>query len=227
MSRRKIAQQSLFLIVFKMAALLVEMHETVKDYIDSSENQPLVTEIGSKLLQLSRAVIKKHTFDGERAYKFHLAQPARMLLRSFTYWHKTILRKLKRKTLASRPWTVFSSWNLPLKVFDCFKVVAVTPENGGSIVKNTRAVQEIYITDMGKLKGLFLRVPNKVAKGCINESDIFMKKEKDGSYSHVLVTKDHPVIFKYSKNLEIIRVSLRYGHFNRVGVPQHSLASKN
>ena len=52
------------------------MHETVKDYIDSSENQPLVTEIGSKLLQLSRAVIKKHTFDGERAYKFHLAQPA-------------------------------------------------------------------------------------------------------------------------------------------------------
>ena len=67
MSRHKIAQQSLFLIVFKMAALLVKMHETVKDYIDSSENQPLATEIGSKLLQLSRAVIKKHTFDGERA----------------------------------------------------------------------------------------------------------------------------------------------------------------
>ena len=107
MSRRKIGQQSLFLIVFKMAALLVKMHETVKDYIDSSENQPLATEIGSKLLQLSRAVIKMHTFDGERAYKFHLAQPARMLSRSFTHWHKTILRKLKRKTLVSRPWTVF------------------------------------------------------------------------------------------------------------------------
>ena len=38
MSRSKIGQQSLFLIVFKMAALLVKMHETVKDYIDSSEN---------------------------------------------------------------------------------------------------------------------------------------------------------------------------------------------
>ena len=79
----------------------------------------------------------------------------------------------------------------------------------GSIVKNARAVQEIHVTDMGELKGLFLRVANKFAKGCINESDIFMKKEKDGSYSHVLVTKDHPVIFKYSKNLEIIRVSLK------------------
>ena len=114
-----------------------------------------------------------------------------------------------------------------MELFDCFKVVAVTPESGGSIVKNTRAVQEIHITDMGELKGLFLTVANKFAKGCINESDVFMKKEKDGSYSHVLVTKHHPVIFKYSKNLEIIRVSLRYEHFNRVGVPQHSLASKN
>ena len=195
MSRRKIGQQSLFLMAFKMAALLVKMHETVKDYIDSSENQPLATEIGSEPLQLSRAVIKKHTFNGERAYKFHLAQPARMLSRSFAYWHKTILTKMKGKTLASRPWTVFFSWNLPLEVFDCFKVVAVTPESGGSIVKNTRAVQEIHITDMEKLKGLFLRVANKFAKGCINESDIFMKTEKDGSYSHILVTfkelRDH------------------------------------
>ena len=155
MSRRKIGQQSLFSIAFKMAALLVKMHETVKDYIDSSENQPLATEIGSELLQLSRAVIKMHTFDGKRACKFHLAQPARMLLRSFTYWHKTILRKLKRKTPVLRPWTVFFSWNFPLEVFDCFKVVAVTPESGGSIVKNTRAVQEIHITNMGKLDSGF------------------------------------------------------------------------
>jgi len=68
-----------------MATLLVKMHETVKDYINSGENQPLATEMGSELLQLSRAVIKKHTFDGERAYKFHLAQPARMLSRRFVY----------------------------------------------------------------------------------------------------------------------------------------------
>ena len=114
-----------------------------------------------------------------------------------------------------------------MEVFDCLKVVAVRPESGGFIVKNTCAVQEIHITDMEKLNGLFLRVANKFAKGCINETDIFIKTEKDGSYSHILVTKDHPVIFKYSKNLEFIRVSLRYGHFNRVGVPQHSLASKN
>ena len=91
----EIGQQSLILIVFKMAALLVQMHETVKDYINSTENQALATEISSKRLQLSRAVIKKHTIDSKRAYKFHLAQSARMLSTSFAYWHKTILRKMK------------------------------------------------------------------------------------------------------------------------------------
>ena len=35
-----------------------------------------------------------------------------------------------------------------LAIFYCFKVVAVTPESGGSVGKNTSAVQEILI--MGK-----------------------------------------------------------------------------
>ena len=32
-----------------------------------------------------------------------------------------------------------------LLIFYCFKVVTVTPESGGSVVKNTSAVQEILI----------------------------------------------------------------------------------
>ena len=32
---------------------------------------------------------------------------------------------------------------------------------------------------MEKLKGLFLRVANKFAKGCINGSDLFMKTENE------------------------------------------------
>ena len=78
-----------------MAALLVKIHEAVNDYMNSSENRALATEIGSEVLQLSRAVVKKHTWDSERAFKFHLAQPARILARSVVYWHKKILRKLK------------------------------------------------------------------------------------------------------------------------------------
>lgn len=102
-----------------MAALLVKLHEAVNDYRNSSEDKALATEIGGKLLVLSRAVIKKHIFDSERAFKFHLAQPARMLARIVAFWHIRMLRKMRRNTRASRPWTVNFSRNLPLEVCDC------------------------------------------------------------------------------------------------------------
>ena len=207
-----------------MAALLVKLHEAVNDYKNSSEDKGLATEIGGELLVLCRAVIKKHTLDSERAFKFHLAQPARMLARIVAFWHIRMVRKMKRKTRASRPWTVNFSWNLALEVFDCFKVVALAPVAGGVVVRNTRAVHEIHITDMGKMRSLFLSLANKYRKGTIHESDIFLKNEKDGSFSQVIVTGDHPAKFTYSKNSEIMKISLRYGHYNRLGVPQHSLA---
>lgn len=102
-----------------MTALLVKLHEAVNDYKNSSKDKALATEIGGELLVLSRAVIKKHIFDSERAFKFHLAQPARMLARIVAFWHIRMLRKMKRKTRASRPWTVNFSRNLPLEVCDC------------------------------------------------------------------------------------------------------------
>ena len=77
-----------------MAALLVKLHEAVNDYRNSSQDKALATEIGGELLVLTRAVIKKHTFDSERAFKFHLAQPARMLARIVAFWHIRMLRKM-------------------------------------------------------------------------------------------------------------------------------------
>ena len=180
-----------------MAGLLVKLHEAVNDYKSCSEDKALATEIGGELLVLSRAIIKKHMFDSERAFKFHLAQPTRMLARIVAFWHIRMLRKMRRKTRASRPWTVNFSWNLPLEVFDCFKVVALAPVAGGVVVRNTRAVHEIHITDMGKMKGLFLSLANKYRKGTIHESDVLLKKEKDGSFSQVIVTGDYPAKFTY------------------------------
>ena len=62
-----------------MAALIVAMHETVKGCINSAENRNLATEIGSEVLELTRAVVKKHTMERNKAFKCHLAQPERML----------------------------------------------------------------------------------------------------------------------------------------------------
>ena len=77
-----------------------------------------------------------------------------MLARIVAFWQIRMVRKLKRKRCASRQWTVNFLRNLPFEVFDCFKVVALAPVAGGVVVRNTRAVHEIHITDMAKMKSL-------------------------------------------------------------------------
>ena len=54
------------------------------------------------------------------------------------------------------------------------------------------AVHEIHITDIRKMKSLFPSLANKCRNGTIHESDVFLKKEKDGCFSQVLVTGDYP-----------------------------------
>ena len=178
--------------------------------------------ISDELLQLTRAVIKKHTLPGEKAFKYHLSQPARMLSRTVVHWHKIILRRMKKKTSASRPWTVSFTWNLPQEMFECLKCCMLCKENGGAVVKNTQCVAELQITHRDKFRHLFTSLANKY-KPSMPIADVLVREEKDGSYSTIIVEADHPAHFHYSKTLEKITFKARYGHFNRNGIPQHTL----
>ena len=44
-----------------------------------------------------------------------------------------------------------------------------------------------------------------------------MKTERDASFRQAIVTVDLPPQFHYSKNSEIINISVWYGQFNRLG----------
>jgi len=104
------------------------------------------------------------------------------LWRPFVQLHEAVNDYRKSsEDKASLAWTVNFSWNLPLEVFDCFKVVTLASVAGGLVVSYTHAVHEIHITDMGKMKSLFLSLANKYRKGTILKSDIFLKK-KNGSF---------------------------------------------
>lgn len=81
------------LLNLKMAEFVVQIHEVVNRIINSSRGfkKELNGKIGGELLQLTRATVKKHALPQERAYKYHLAQPAHMLSRSVVSWNKSIL----------------------------------------------------------------------------------------------------------------------------------------
>lgn len=204
-----------------MAQLIVSVHELVKKYIDTADDRSLAVETSDELLQLTRAVIKKHTFPGEKAFKYHLSQPARMLSRTVVHWHKIILRRMKKKTSASRPWTVYFTWNLPQEMFECLKCCMLCEENGGAVVKNTRCVAELQITHGDKFHHLFTSLTNK-HKPSPPTTDVLVRKEKDSSYSTIIVGADHPAHFHYSWTLEKITFKARYGHSNRNGIPQQT-----
>ena len=68
-----------------MAQLIVSVHELVQNYIDTADDRSLAVELSDELLQLTRALIEKHTFAGEKAFKYHLSQPARMLSRTVVH----------------------------------------------------------------------------------------------------------------------------------------------
>ena len=185
-----------------MAALIFSLHKTMKGYINSAENRNLVMEIGSEVLDLTRAVVKKHTLERNKAFQYYLAQPARMLFRTVLQWNKAFLRKMRRKPCTSRPWTILVTWNFPKEVFDCLKVAISSKETGGYVAKTTHCIKQIYMVNMDRLQNFFLPLPNKYAK-ILDERYIIVKEEKEGSYSRVIVDKEHPAVFRYRKHRHI------------------------
>ena len=66
---------------FKMAALITSLHNVVQEFIETpcraniNLDKDTRTRIGSEVLQLSRAVVKRHTLGGNFQFQYQLAQP--------------------------------------------------------------------------------------------------------------------------------------------------------
>ena len=64
-------------------------------------------------------------------------------------------------------------------------------------------------------KGLFLTLGTKYER-TIDGNYIFVKTERDTSFRQVIVTVDLPAKFHYSKNSEIMKISVRYQRAKKV-----------
>lgn len=111
------------------------------------------------------------------------------------------------------------TWNFPKEVFDSLKVAISSKEKSGYVAKATRWIEQIHMVNMDRLQHFLFALANKYTK-ILDERYILVKEEKDGCYSRVIVDEEHPAVFKYSKNTEMLRISVRYGQYNRFGVPQ-------
>ena len=127
---------------------------------------------------------------------------------------------LKRNPSLRNPWGLRLKRSLPLELFDTLKTTVIA-YGWGQVTRSTNHVENLVITEEDHFKSLILSWSNKFRRQ-LQETEVLIKVEKDGGYSRAVVDAARPVKIKYSKNQEMLTLSLSYGHWNRVGVPQHS-----
>ena len=117
----------------------MRLHETVASYIANAEGKNLATDIGNEVLQLSRAVVKHHTFPEQQRYKCYLVQAGRILARDVYRWNKSICRLMKCSPSLQHHWEIRLKRNLPLEPFGTLKS-AVIAFGWGQVSKSTSHV---------------------------------------------------------------------------------------
>ena len=127
-----------------MADFVVLVNNVVLEYIKNASKGSKEVEIGKEFMQLSQAVVKKHLFPEDTSYKYHLAQPQKIISRTVAQWNK-ICRRMKLKPNLAHPWTIKFSWHIPLEVYECLKSLLLIQETGGTVVKDTRCVQVVKV----------------------------------------------------------------------------------
>ena len=210
-----------------MAALITRLHDVVQGFIEKpcrgtiNLDKDTPTTIGSEVLQLSRAIVKRHTLCSDSRFRYHVAQPYRILGREFLHWNKLALRRMKFSSKLKSPWLVLFSRNMVQEVFYCLQGLVL---DMGEKTKETKHAVEIKIRALGHFKYLILTVANKYNAKALSNVSVLFKAMKDGSYCKAVVNDSHPVRLRYSKTLEIVRIDFCYGCWNRSGIPQHTIS---
>ena len=166
-----------------MAALIYRsLNDVVLGFIEKpcrgaiNLNKDTRTAIGSEVPQLSCAVVERHTLGGDSQFRYHLAQPYRMLGREFLHWNKLVLRRMKSSSKLKNPWQVLFSRNMFQEVFYCLRGLELAWDLGKK-TKETKHVLEIKICTLGHFKDLILTVANKYNANALNGDSVFFSKQ--------------------------------------------------
>ena len=204
-----------------MASLIVNLHDVVDNYIKKSKDREKAGKIGSEVLLRSKEVAKKYLFEGEDACMFYVSQIYPMVSRELVRWTKIVAKRMKPRSSLSNPWGVKFSRNMPQEVFDLLKLTLLKGHYG-IVSKKTCCVETLELTAANSAREWIMHVGSKTSSE-ITMASIFYKSLKCGSHCEAVICADNPLIIKYSKSQENIKISLHYGYWNTFGVPQHSL----
>ena len=102
---------------FKMASLLVDLHEVVRNYVKKSANKELAGKLGSHVLESARDVVKTCMFNPLNALQYVSVKPMKILTRDIIRINSILVRRMKPTPVYRNPWKVCFSKYMPTEVF--------------------------------------------------------------------------------------------------------------
>ena len=201
-----------------MALLIVNLHEIINDYIKNARDKELAGKIASEVPVRSKEVVKKFMFIGEDSCMYHVANLYPMVSRELLWWNRIARRRMKATTSLAHPWQVIIVRNMHKEVFNLLKLTVMQGEYG-TVAKNTKCVEKLEITTTEAAIHWMVHVIKDHT--AVDESEIFFRLLRNNGYCKAVISCTHPLIIKFSKGQENVKVVFNYGHWNHFGVPQH------
>ncbi len=199
------------------------MISVVGSGIKKAKDKDIAEKIGSEVLERSKQVIKKYKFTPEDACLFHVAELYLMLSRELHRFLKIIHRRMKTSTVLSHPFSIRVVRNMPKELFELLKQTILTG-NYGILARKARCLELVRLSDFSTgIKWLKHAISHTFVS--VDETQILLKRFKDGSQCKAIIVDDHQPVIEYSKTLEtvIVQFSLNYGCWNAFGIAQHVL----
>jgi len=133
--------------------------------------------------------------------------------------HEGIYRRLRSTTTTASPYFCHFTREVSKEVFDIIWKGIIEHNSFGHNSTTTAACVTICITDKRKAIYVFNRMNDEEVK--IEKNKLLKKEFDDNSIAEVLISKEQPMVMKYSKNNEMLAISFNYGYWNSFGIPQH------
>ena len=102
---------------FKMALLLVDLHEVVENYVKKSANKELAGKLGSHVLESARDEVKSCMFNFLNALQYISVKHMKILIREIIHINSILVCQYETNSCIQNPLKVSFSSYIPTKVF--------------------------------------------------------------------------------------------------------------
>ena len=186
---------------------------------DGKKDNSFKEDVFKELDCLIESIFKKHDGSVRRSNCHPIVDIWPMTARIIFKLHASICGRLRATPVTASPYCCSFTREVLQEVFGIISTNIINHNSFGHTSRSTPARVTISIHDKRKAIYLFNHMNDEGVK--VEKDDLLKKVFADESCAKVLVSKEQPMILRYSKNSETLTISCHYGVWNSFQIAQH------